>query len=138
MGVPFGLAAAIAKPGKQVLLLYGDGSFGFNGMEMDTAVRFGLPMVAVIGNDGGWGQMRFDAKAMGLGDKDAVATELGFTRYDRMVEALGGCGEYVEDPADIRPALERAFASGVPACVNVKIDPSGTRQVLAQTRGMAP
>lgn len=138
MGVPFGLAAAIAKPGKQLLLLYGDGSFGFNGMEMDTAIRFGLPMVAVIGNDGGWGQMRFDAKAMGLGDKDVVATELGFTRYDKMVEALGGYGEYVEDPVDIRPALERAFASGAPACVNVKIDPSGTRQVLAQTRGMAP
>ncbi len=138
MGVPFGLAAAVAKPDKQLLLLYGDGSFGFNGMEIDTAVRFGLPMVAVIGNDGGWGQMRMDARAMGVGAEDLVATELGFTRYDKMVEAMGGFGEYVENPSDIRPALERAFGSGKPACVNVKIDPAGTRQVLRPTRGMAP
>ena len=133
MGVPFGLAAAIAKPDKQLLLLYGDGSFGFNGMEFDTAVRFGLPMVAVIGNDGGWGQMR-----SGVDPKELVATELGFTRYDKMVEALGGHGEYVENPSDIRPALERAFGSGKPACVNVKIDPAGARQVLRPARGMTP
>lgn len=138
MGVPFGLAAAVARPDNQLLLLYGDGSFGFNGMEMDTAVRFDLPMVAVIGNDGGWGQMRFDAEAMGLTRETVVATELGFTRYERMVEAFGGHGEYVEDPAAIRPALERAFSSGRPACVNVKIDPDGTRQVLRPARGMAP
>ena len=138
MGVPFGLAAAIAQPDKQLLLLYGDGSFGFNGMEFDTAVRFGLPMVAVIGNDGGWGQMRMDVRAMGVGADELVATELGFTRYDKMVEALGGHGEYVENPSDIRPALERAFSSGKPACVNVKIDPAGARQVLRPTRGMAP
>jgi acetolactate synthase-1/2/3 large subunit len=138
MGAPFGLAAAVAKPDKQLLLLYGDGSFGFNGMEMDTAIRFGLPMVAVIGNDGGWGQMRMDARAMGADKKTSVATELGFTRYDKMVEALGGFGEYVEKPSDIKPALERAFSAGKPACINVKIDPEGTRQVLAPARGMAP
>ena len=138
MGAPFGLAAAVAKPDKQLLLLYGDGSFGFNGMEMDTAVRFGLPMVAVIGNDGGWGQMRMDARAMGAGEKDGVATELGFTRYEKMVEALGGYGDYVEKPSEIRPALERAFDAGKPACINVKIDPEGTRQVLKPARGMAP
>jgi acetolactate synthase-1/2/3 large subunit len=107
-------------------------------MEIDTAVRFGLPMVAVIGNDGGWGQMRMDAQAMGSRPEDLVATELGFTRYDKMAEALGGYGEYVENPSDIRPALERAFGSGKPAVVNVKIDPAGARQVLRPTRGMAP
>ncbi len=136
MGLPFGLAAGLAKPDKQLLLLYGDGSFGFNGMEIDTAVRFKLPMVVVIGNDGGWGQMRYGVEAMGLGEQDPVATELGFTHYERMVEALGGFGEYVEKPSDIRPTLERAFESGLPACVNVKIDPQGTHQMLSATRGM--
>ncbi len=138
MGAPFGLAAAVAKPGKQLLLLYGDGSFGFNGMEMDTAARFNLPMVAVIGNDGGWGQMRLDAQAMGMSADNVAAIELGFTRYDKMVEALGGHGEYVEDPAQIRPALERAFNSGRPACVNLKIDADGTAQVMRAARGMTP
>jgi len=136
MGVPFGLAARLAKPDKQLLLLYGDGSFGLNGMEMDTAVRFDLPMVVVIGNDGGWGQMRVDAQAMGLSSKEVAGTELGFTRYDKMVEAFGGLGIYVEEPSEIRPALERAFESNRPACVNVKIDPDGARQMLRSTRGM--
>jgi acetolactate synthase-1/2/3 large subunit len=137
MGLPFGLAAKLAKPDKQLLLLYGDGSFGFNGMEIDTAVRFKLPMVVVIGNDGGWGQMRFGVEAMGLGEQGSVATELGFTHYEKMVEALGGFGAYVEKPSEIRPALERAFESGLPACVNVKIDPHGMRQMLSANRGMA-
>jgi acetolactate synthase-1/2/3 large subunit len=137
MGAPFGLAAAIARPDKQILLLYGDGSFGFNGMEMDTAVRFNLPMVAVIGNDGGWGQMRLDAQAMGIDESQLAATELGFTRYEKMVEAFGGFGAYVEAPSEIRPALDRAFSSGRPACVNVRIDPNGSRQVLAPARGMS-
>lgn len=137
MGLPFGLAAKLAKPDKQLLLLYGDGSFGFNGMEIDTAVRFKLPMVVVIGNDGGWGQMRFGVEAMGLGEQGSVATELGFTHYEKMVEALGGFGAYVEKPSEIRPALERAFESGLPACVNVKIDPQGMRQMLSASRGMA-
>jgi len=138
MGVPFGLAAALAKPGKQLLLLYGDGSFGFNGMEMDTAVRFNLPMVVVIGNDGGWGQMRLDAQAMGLNEQDVAATELGFTHYEKVVEAFGGVGEYVEEPSGIRPALERAFGCGRPACINVKVDPMGARQMLQAARGMTP
>ena len=138
MGMPFGLAARVARPEKQLLLLYGDGSFGFNGMEIDTAVRFNLPMVVVIGNDGGWGQMRLDAETMGMNPEDVTATELGFTRYEKIVEAFGGFGEYVEEPSDIRPALERAFSSGLPACVNVKIDPDGAREMLQATRGMAP
>jgi len=135
MGVPFGLAARLARPESQILLLYGDGSFGFNAMEMDTAVRFRLPMVVVIGNDGGWGQMRSGVQAMAV-DGHQGGTELGFSRYEKLVEALGGTGIYVENPADLRPALERAFSGSRPSCINVKIDPNGSRELLSASRGM--
>jgi acetolactate synthase-1/2/3 large subunit len=138
VGVPFALAAKFARPGTQVLVLYGDGSFGFNGMEMDTAVRFNLPIVTVIGNDGGWGQMRFDGEALGLDADSVIGVDLGFTHYEKMVEGLGGFGAYVEEPSAIREALDAAFGSGRPACVNVKIDPSGSRQLLHPARGMVP
>ncbi len=120
VGMPFALAAQIAHPEKRVLIVYGDGSFGLNGFEYDTAVRFKLPIVGIVGNDGAWGQMLRPQVAV-YGEKRAVATLLEFTRYDRVVEALGGHGEYVERPEQIRPALERAFASGKPALVNVKM-----------------
>jgi acetolactate synthase-1/2/3 large subunit len=120
VGMPFALAAQIAHPEKRVLIIYGDGSFGLNGFEYDTAVRFGLPIVGIVGNDAAWGQMLRPQVAI-YGEKRIVATELAYTRYDRVVEALGGHGEYCERPEQIRPALERAFASGKPALVNVKI-----------------
>jgi acetolactate synthase-1/2/3 large subunit len=120
VGMPFALAAQIAHPDRRVLIVYGDGSFGLNGFEYDTAVRYSLPIVGVVGNDAAWGQMLRPQVAM-YGENRAVATYLDYTRYDLVVEALGGHGEYVERPDDIRPALERAFASGKPACVNVKI-----------------
>jgi thiamine pyrophosphate-dependent acetolactate synthase large subunit-like protein len=120
VGMPFALAAQIANPGKKVLIIYGDGSFGFNGMEYDTAVRFGLPIVGIVGNDAAWGQMLRPQVAL-FGAERQVATLLRYTRYDKIVEAMGGHGEYVEQPDQIRPALERAFASGKPALVNVKI-----------------
>ncbi len=118
VGMPFALAAQIAHPQKRVLIIYGDGSFGFNGMEYDTAVRFGLPIVGIVGNDGAWGQMLRPQVAV-YGEQRVVATKLNFSRYDKVVEALGGHGEFVERPEQIRPALERAFASGKPALVNV-------------------
>ena len=120
VGMPFALAAQIANPGKKVLIIYGDGSFGFNGMEYDTAVRFNLPIVGIVGNDAAWGQMLRPQVAV-FGEERKVATLLNYTRYDKIVEAMGGHGEYVEEPDQIRPALERAFASGKPALVNVKI-----------------
>ncbi len=120
VGMPFALAAQVAHPDRRVLIIYGDGSFGLNGFEYDTAVRFNLPIVGVIGNDAAWGQMMRPQVSL-FGKERAVATFLDYTRYDRVVEALGGHGEYVERPEEIRPALERAFASGKPACVNVKI-----------------
>jgi acetolactate synthase-1/2/3 large subunit len=121
VGMPFALAAQLAHPDKKVLVVYGDGSFGFNGFEFDTAVRFNLPIVAIIGNDAMWGQMMRPQGAL-FGQDRVVATELGYTRYDKMVEALGGHGEHVTQPGDIRPALERAYASGKPACINVEIE----------------
>jgi acetolactate synthase-1/2/3 large subunit len=120
VGMPFALAAQLANPGKRVVIVYGDGSFGLNGFEYDTAVRFDLPIVGVVGNDAAWGQMMRPQGAM-LGPDRLHATLLRPTRYDKVVEALGGHGEFVERPDEIRPALERAAASGKPALVNVII-----------------
>ncbi|HEY7833332.1 MAG TPA: thiamine pyrophosphate-dependent enzyme, partial [Ktedonobacterales bacterium] len=120
-GTGYAIAAKIAHPDKQVALLFGDGAFGLNGMEFETMVRHKLPVVAVIGNDGQWAQIKHPQQAM-LGHSTAADLAPGI-RYDKMVEALGGYGELVERPEDIRPAIERAFASGLPACVNVLTDP---------------
>ena len=116
VGLPFGLGAKVARPDKQVIVLHGDGSFGLNGMEMDTLVRHKLPVLVVISCNGGW---TADPK------KEKPGRNLGFTRYDRMAEAFGCHGEWVEKPDDIRPALERAMKAvkaGQPALVNVKTD----------------
>jgi acetolactate synthase-1/2/3 large subunit len=118
VGMPFALAAQLSHPGRRVVIVYGDGSFGLNGFEFDTAVRFGLPIIGIVGNDGAWGQMMRPQGAM-LGWDRLQGTLLNFTRYDKVVEALGGHGELVERPEELRPALERAAASGKPALVNV-------------------
>ena len=90
-------------------------------MEFDTMVRHGIPVVCVVGNNGIWALEKHPMQSM-LGV--SVAADLGHrTRYDKVVEALGGYGELVERPSDIRPALERAFRSGLPACINVICDP---------------
>src|SRR5213080_2248528 len=120
-GTGFAMAAQLARPGKKVLILHGDGAFGLNGMEFESMVRQNLPVVSIIGNDGAWGQIKHPQKMI-VGHTTAAELSPGI-RYDKMVEALGGYGELVERPADIRPALERAFASGLPACINVLIDP---------------
>ena len=118
VGMPFALAAQISKPDKRVLIIYGDGAFGLNGFEYDTAVRFNLPIVGIVGVDAAWGQMARPQAAV-YGANRLVATKLTYTRYDKIVEAMGGHGEYCERPDEIGPALERAFASGKPALVNV-------------------
>ncbi len=120
VGMPFALAAQKAHPDKRVLIVYGDGSFGLNGFEYDTAVRFGLPIVGVVGNDAAWGQM-MRPQGMLYGEDRLVAVELNRTRYDLVVEALGGYGEHVVEPTEIGPAIARAFESGKPALVNVEI-----------------
>ncbi|HEY3085698.1 MAG TPA: acetolactate synthase [Candidatus Dormibacteraeota bacterium] len=120
-GPGYAMAAKLARPDRQVLLLSGDGAFGFSAMEFDTMVRHRIPVVCVVGNNGIWALEKHPMLSM-LGV--SVAADLGrATRYDRVVEALGGYGEMVERPEDIRPALERAFNSGLPACINVICDP---------------
>ena len=120
-GVPFSLGAQVALPQSRVVLLTGDGAFGFSGMELDTAVRHNLPVVIVVGNDSVWG-MDYHQQAQIYGR--TVATELLPTRYDKMAEALGAHGEYVEKAEQLPSALERAFASGKPALVNVRTTPA--------------
>lgn len=132
VGAPFAVAAQTIYPDKRVLIINGDGSFGLNGFEFDTAVRFNLPIVSIVGNDAGWGQIRLPVEKM-IGKERARSTQLAPTRYDKVVEALGGYGEHVEDPAEIEAALERAFASGKPACINVALDPYGLDKTGAST-----
>jgi acetolactate synthase I/II/III large subunit len=120
VGMPFALAAKAAHPERPVVIVYGDGSFGLNGFEYDTAVRHDLPIIGILGNDAAWGQMM--RPQGGIYGKDRLAgTLLNYTRYDKVVEALGGHGEHCERPEEIRPALERCAASGKPALVNVVI-----------------
>jgi acetolactate synthase-1/2/3 large subunit len=121
-GTGFAIATKLARPDHQVAVLFGDGAFGLNGMDMETMVRHHLPVVAVIGNDGQWAQIKHPQKAI-LGHSTAADLTPGI-RYDKVVEALGGYGELVEQPEEIRPAIERAFASGKAACVNVLTDPN--------------
>lgn len=116
VGLPFGIGAKAAKPDHQVVVLHGDGSFGMNAMELDTAVRHNLPVLVVVSLNGGW-----------TADPDQVKAgrNLGYTRFDLMAAALGCHAEHVERPGDIRPALERAraaVAAGKTALVNVVTD----------------
>jgi acetolactate synthase-1/2/3 large subunit len=121
-GPGYALAAKLAHPGRQVVLLQGDGAFGFAGMEFDTLARHGVNVVSVMGNNGIWA---LEKHPMELLYGYSVAAELRpGTRYDEVVEALGCHGEMVERPEDVRPALVRAFESGLPALVNVLTDPA--------------
>jgi acetolactate synthase I/II/III large subunit len=121
-GPGYALAAKLARPDRQVVLLLGDGAFGFSGMEYDTLARHGVNVVGVMGNNGIWALEKHPMEAIyGY----SVAAELRpETRYDRMVEALGGHGALVREPGALRGALETAFAAGRPALVNVLTDPS--------------
>ena len=119
-GVPFALGARAARPGSTVFLTIGDGSFGYHAMEIDTAVRCGLPFVAVVGNDAAW-NAEYQIQLREYGENRLYGCELLPTRYDLLAEALGGHGEHVTREDQLRPAFERAAASGRPACVNVEI-----------------
>jgi acetolactate synthase-1/2/3 large subunit len=121
-GPGYALAAKLAHPDRQVVLLVGDGAFGFSGMEYDTLARHGVNVVGVMGNNGIWA---LEKHPMEFLYGYSVAAELRpETRYDQVVEALGGHGELVREPAEFRPALERAFSAGKPALVNVLTDPT--------------
>ncbi len=122
VGAPFAMAARHVHPDRQVLVVYGDGSFGFNGMEFESAARQDLPFVGIVGNDGAWGEMKAFHERV-YGSEGMVAQDLSpDTSYEGVVEALGGYGQRIEHPEDIGPALDRAQEAGVPALVNVLLD----------------
>ena len=120
-GMGYATAARIARPDKQVVVMMGDGASGFSLMDVDTLVRHDLPVVIVVGNNGIWGLEKHPMQA--IYGYDVAAELTPGTRYDDVVKALGGAGELVTRPEDIGPALDRAFASGVPYLVNVLTDP---------------
>lgn len=120
-GLPLALGAKAAKPDKVVLLYTGDGSLGFNLAELDTAIRLGINIIIVVHNDGAWGLPKDTQKRL-FGKTYSV--DLGITRYDKIIESLGGHGEYVENEDEIVPALQRAMKSEKPACINVVVDDS--------------
>jgi acetolactate synthase-1/2/3 large subunit len=131
-GPGYALAAKLARPERQVVLLQGDGAFGFSGMEWDTLVRHGVQVVSVIGNNGIWALEKHPMEM--LYGYSVVAELRPGTRYDEVVRALGGHGELVSSPGELRPALQRAFGTGLPAVVNVLTDPAiayPRRSVLA-------
>jgi len=116
VGLPFGVGAKVACPDKQVIVVHGDGSMGMNAMELDTAIRHKIPILVVISLNGGW---------TGDPKREKPGRDLGYTRYDKICEALGGYGEYITKAEDIRPALERAqkkVDEGMVALVNVRTD----------------
>ncbi len=122
VGLPYAHAAKLHRPGSRVCLVTGDGSIGFNFMEFQTALRKDIPVVTVISNDSGWGMIRH-SQVVKLGHSIDEGSEIGWVPYHDLVAALGGFGCEVDQPGDVAPALEAAFASGRPACVNVRTDP---------------
>jgi acetolactate synthase-1/2/3 large subunit len=124
VGAPFALAAKTLDPGnqKRVVVLSGDGSFGLNGFDFETCVRFGYKVTVVVGNDAAWGQIR-GPQVMLFGTERAPATKLAPVRYDRVVEAFGGVGFHVEDATELGRTLVQAINSPQVACVNVALDP---------------
>jgi thiamine pyrophosphate-dependent acetolactate synthase large subunit-like protein len=118
-GAPYAIAAKAIFPEKMVGVVFGDGAFGFNAMEYDTMVRLGLPIIGVVGNNGVWANIKTFHK-MAYPER-LVASDLGIRPYHEMVRGLGGYGEFVDDPNEIQPALERAKESGQPSLINVHI-----------------
>jgi acetolactate synthase-1/2/3 large subunit len=118
--LPNAISLQLAHPGRRVVAITGDGALGFYLAEMDTAVRFKLPFVLIVGNDAGWGLER-ELQSWAAPGAPTVGCELQSARYDQVMKAFGGDGETIERPEEVAPALARAFASGVPYCLNVKI-----------------
>jgi acetolactate synthase-1/2/3 large subunit len=119
--LPFAAAAKLALPGSTVVAMLGDGTFGFHASEIETAVRCGLPYIAVVGNDACW-NAEYQIQLRSYGAHRAQGLDLLPTRYDRVAEGFGALGEHVERPAELAPALQRAAGAGRPACVNVMIE----------------
>ena len=122
VGTPFAVAAKAACPDREVVILFGDGAFGLTGFDYDTLIRFGMPVIGIVGNNSAWNQVRYGQVQKYGAEKGDVANVLTPLRYDRIVEAMGGHGEYITEPSEIRPALERARSSGKASLVNVMVN----------------
>ncbi|MEU3644827.1 thiamine pyrophosphate-binding protein [Lentzea sp. NPDC034063] len=123
VGIPFVLAAKLARPDKEVVALFGDGAFSLTGWDFETLVRYNLPFVGIVGNNSSMNQIRYGQAAKYGLERERVGNTLGDVRYDQFAKMLGGYGEEVRDPKDIGPALQRARESGKPSLINVWIDP---------------
>jgi acetolactate synthase-1/2/3 large subunit len=123
VGVPFVLAAKLARPDKEVVALFGDGAFSLTGWDFETLVRYNLPFVGIVGNNSSMNQIRYGQAAKYGLERERVGNTLGDVKYDQFAKMLGGYGEEVRDPKDIGPALRRARESGKPSLINVWIDP---------------
>lgn len=129
VGMPFALAATAARPDEPTFLFTGDGSFGLSAMEFETAVRHGLPMVVVVANNGGWGDVRHEQRAF-FGDEADRGAVLSDMRYDLLARAMGGHGERVESPDEVVPALKRALDAGAPSLLDCRTDPDVESELI--------
>jgi acetolactate synthase-1/2/3 large subunit len=120
-GLPFAVAARLAQPDAPVIAIMGDGTFGFHPAEIDTAVRYRLPFVAIVGNDARW-NAEYQIQLRDYGPNRVGGCELLATRYDSVTQGFGGYGELVTRVDEVVPAVRRAIASGLPACINVMLE----------------
>jgi acetolactate synthase-1/2/3 large subunit len=139
IGLPFGLGAKAARPDEPAFVFTGDGAFGLSAIELDTAARHGLGVVVVVVNNGGWGDVRHEQR-MFYGEEAVQGAELSSMRYDALAQAVGGHGERVTEPSEVRPALERArkaAADGVPAVVDAVTDPDALSDLMRNVSGLS-
>lgn len=129
--LPMALGAKVMHPDRHVFVFVGDGTFGFGALELDTAVRYDLPITVIIGNDARW-NAEVQLQTDNYGPDRTVACELLPTRYDQVATALGAHGERVEDPEQLTPAIERALACGIPSCIDVVIEPAQAPSLLSK------
>lgn len=120
-GLPFASAASIAKPNVPIIAVMGDGTFGFHSAEIDTAVRYKLPFTLIVGNDAKW-NAEYQIQVRDYGQNRTLGCELLPSRYEKVCEAFGGYGEFVDDSMEVLPAAKRAMASKLPSCINIMID----------------
>ena len=132
--LPMALGAKVVHPDRHVFVFVGDGTFGFGAIELDTAVRYGLPITVIIGNDARW-NAEVQLQTSTYGADRTVGCELLSTRYDQVATALGAHGERVEDSGQLTPAIERALASGLPSCIDIVIEPAAAPSLLGSIGG---
>lgn len=132
--LPMALGAKVVHPHRHVFVFVGDGTFGFGAIELDTAVRYGLPITVIIGNDARW-NAEVQLQTSNYGADRTVGCELLSTRYDQVATALGAHGERVEDSGQLTPAIERALASGLPSCIDIVTEPAAAPSLLGSIGG---